>query len=139
MSRVRLIAVGLALVAALAGCAPDDKSGTQAKGGAELNAIKVPATWKMSSSRFEPSGMNRTHNQWTRFYDTPDKATEALAAYDEAARAAGWQAGDGCPLSSGHGCWVKPGFSLTATPGQGSGCKPGDKICAIVEVTLIDA
>lgn len=138
--------VGLALVVALAGCVTGCGGTGQsvaapaagAKGDAELAAITVPADWTLTSSKFEPSGLNDPNNHWVRWYDSPARGTDALRAYDSSVLTAGWKQDTSCPLSTGHGCWTKPGYTLVASAGEGSGCQPGAKICAVIEVRLSD-
>jgi hypothetical protein len=112
-------------------------AGSATTGDAELDAIKVPPDWTLSSSQFQPGGYRDPDNRWYRWYRTPASGVDALRAFDSAAEVVGWQNDTSCPLASGHGCWVKGGYHLTATAGEGSGCTPGDQVCAVIEVELV--
>jgi len=132
---VLMVLLAGAGVGAAAGCGATAEA-PSASGDAELSAIKVPADWTLTSSQFEPGGYRDPDRHWLRWYKTPASAVDALAAYDQTVRAAGWQADTGCPLESGHGCWLKGRYHLTASAGEGTGCHPGDQVCAVIEVKL---
>jgi hypothetical protein len=134
----RLAALAVMVVLLVGGCGGVDAAAS-AKGDAELAAIQVPQDWKLTSTTFQPGGLNEPNNHWVRWYNAPTRGGDALRDLDAAVRAAGWTADSSCSPGTGHGCWYKPGYRLTADAGEGSGCRPGDAICALIEVRLSES
>ncbi|GAA1393239.1 hypothetical protein ACFQZ4_37430 [Catellatospora coxensis] len=95
-NRRQLIAVALAVVVSLAGCAPPDGPSDEeilAVGTKALDAVPMPADWR---PRGRSAERVRSHLAWHRYYNAPGSHVEVLLTIDRLMTEAGWTRGDDC-------------------------------------------
>ncbi|GAA1381148.1 hypothetical protein [Catellatospora chokoriensis] len=106
------LTVAVILTAGGTACSGDDS--TREAGDKQITALAPPG-WTETGRGFQEAGLQASYNTWIVTYELKTSPTDAVTAYDQRARSAGWTR---CPdfergpEVSVNGCWIKDDYTL---------------------------